>query len=374
MADKKLLILYASAGHGHEKAAKAVAETCRKRGFSRVDCVDMLAYSSFGFGARYRGLYLFLIRMMPWLWGFAYYAADVPFIYWFLRPLRRLNNHFFVPGVEKLILESSADIIISTHFMGCEVSATLKKKKRINAKLITVVTDYLAHTFWLETETDRYCVASDDTALDLERRGVSAERILVTGIPIESKFFTAPARETVRNAMSLSKSLFTLLLTSGGAGGALLESLVDSLAIQEPPFQLLVVCGTNEKMRLRLQARHRERTNIHLYGFVDNIHELMSAADLIVGKGGGLTITESLAMARPMVLVGAVPGQETRNVRVMVRKGAASRADSFLQVKIQISKYRDDAPFYAKTLGVIEATRRPNAAESVLNAALGACA
>lgn len=371
MADKKFLILYASAGHGHEKAAKAVAEACRQRGFSRVDCVDMLKHSSFGFGERYRGLYLFLIRTMPWLWGFAYYAADVPLIYWVLRPLRRLNNHFFVPGVEKLILESSADIVISAHFMGCEVAATLKKQKRIQAKLITVVTDYLAHAFWVESETDTYCVASDDTARDLERRGVSADRVVVTGIPIESKFSSAPARESVRDSMGLDKGLFTLLLTSGGAGGALLESLVDSLAIQEPPFQLLVVCGTNEKMLQRLRVKHRERLNIHLYGFVDNIHELMSAADLVVGKGGGLTITESLAMARPMVLVGAVPGQESRNVRVMVKKGAASRADSFLQVKAQISKYRDDGPFYAKTLAVIESTRRPRAAEGVLDAALG---
>jgi len=372
VADKKILILYASAGHGHEKAAKAVAEACRKRGFSKIDCVDMLKHSSFGFGERYRGLYLYLIRVMPWVWGFAYYAADVPLIYWFLRPLRRMNNHFFVPGVEKLVLTSSADIVISTHFMGCEVAAYLKKKGRIRAKLITVVTDYLAHTFWLEPETDRYCAASDDTARDLERRGAPAERIIVTGIPIESKFSFAPAREAVRTAMGLNKSLFTLLLTSGGAGGTLLESLVDSLAIQEPPFQLLVVCGTNEKMRARLAAKHRDRARVHLFGFVDNIHELMSAADLVVGKGGGLTITESLAMARPMVLVGAVPGQETRNVRVMVKKGAATRADSFLQVKAQISKYRDDGPFYAKNLSVIESTRRPHAAESVLDAALGA--
>ncbi len=373
MADtKKILILYASAGHGHEKAAKAVAEACAARGGLRVDCVDVLKHTSFGFGARYRGLYLFLIQSMPWVWGFFYYFADIPFLYFILGPVRRLNNHFFASGVEKLVMESSADVVISAHFMGCEVTAHLKKKGRTNAKLVTIVTDYLPHTFWIEAATDRYCVASDETKRDLERRGVPAENIVVTGIPIEAKFSSASPRETVRKAMGLSPSVFTVLLTSGGAGVVLLESLVDSLAIQEPPLQLLVVCGTNAKMRERLQQKHQERSNIRLFGFVDNIQELMSAADLVVGKGGGLTITESLAMARPMVLTGAVPGQETRNVVVMVRKGAASRANALVQVVAAISKYRTDAAFYQKTLRVIEAVRRPKAADGVLDTALGA--
>ena len=372
MADKKLLILYASAGHGHEKAAKAVAEVCRARGGFSVDCHDLLKHTSFGFGEHYRGVYIFLIRTLPWLWGFAYYAADLPFVYALLRPLRRLNNHFFVSGVEKLILDSSADIIVSTHFMGCEVAAHLKKKGQLKARQITVVTDYLAHSFWVERETDLYCVGSEDTARDLERRGVPEAKIKVTGIPIESKFNAVPARADIRKSMGLDAGLFTILLTSGGAGVAMLESLVDLLVIQEPPCQLLVVCGTNEIMRHRLHAKHRDRANVLLYGFVDNIHELMSAADLIVGKGGGLTITESLAMARPMLLIGAVPGQETRNVHVMVKKGVASHADSFLQLAGMINKYRNDTAFYAKALSVIEATRRPHAAESVLDAALGA--
>ncbi len=371
MADKKVLILYASAGHGHEKAARAVAEACRARGALHVDCQDLLKHASYGFGERYRGLYLFLIRTLPWLWGFAYYAADIPIIYSLLRPLRRLNNHFFVPGVEKLILDATADIIISSHFMGCEVASYLKKKNLLNAKLVTVVTDYLAHTFWIEQETDCYCVGSEETARDLERRGVPADRITVTGIPIESKFYTTPAREDIRKSMGLDAGLFTILLTSGGAGVVMLESFVDSLVIQEPPSQLLVVCGTNEKMRERLAAKHRDRVNVRLYGFVDNVHELMSAADLIVGKGGGLTITESLAMARPMLLIGAVPGQETRNVRIMVKKGVASHADSFLQLTGLIKKYRNDTVFYAKALHVIETTRRPHAAKTVLDVALG---
>ncbi len=372
MADKKILILYASAGHGHEKAAKAVAEACRARGGAQVECVDVLKHTSFGFGARYRALYLFLIQKMAWLWGFFYYLADIRPLYILIGPLRRVNNHFFASGVEKLVVESKADVVISAHFMGCEVTAHLKKKGRTQAKLVTIVTDYLPHTFWIEKETDRYCVGSEDTKRDLEKRDVPSEKILVTGIPIEAKFSSAPPRDAVRKSMELNPALFTVLLTSGGAGVVLLESLVGLLAIQEPPMQLLVVCGTNAKMLERLQKKHRERVNLRFFGFVDNIQELMSAADLVVGKGGGLTITESLAMARPMVLTGAVPGQETRNVVVMVKKGAASRADSLKQVLAMIAKYRSDGSFYKKTLDVIEATRRPKAADAVLDAALGA--
>lgn len=371
MADKKkILILYASAGHGHKKAAEAVQEAARADASLDVNCVDILSLTRFGFGQRYRKLYLFMISSVPWLWGFFYYLADIPFVYFFLRPLRRLNNHFFALPLEKTMIDAKPDVVISTHFLSTETAGHLKKKGLIQSRLVTVVTDYLAHCFWLTPENDAYCAGSDETAEDLVRRGVAREKIRVTGIPIEPKFSMELSRDSLRRNMGLSPHAFTALLTSGGVGMAVLEPLLERLIIHEPPAQLLVVCGTNEAMRARLQTKYRGRPSLRLFGFVNNVHELMAASDIVVGKGGGLTITESLAMIKPMVLFGAVPGQETRNVRVVLKRKAAVLARSIADAAQCVRRFQKDSAFYQQTLQAIRSMRRPQAAKSVLGAAL----
>lgn len=371
MADKKkILILYGSAGHGHEKAARAVEAACRASGGHDVSCVDALAHTSFGFGARYRGFYIFMIRSIPWFWGFFYYFLDNPVVYAFVRPLRRLNNHVFAAGIERLLTENPPDILISTHFLGCEVAGHLKRKGRLGAKLVTVVTDYLAHAFWIVPGTDVYCVGSEETARDLEKRGVPRPKIRVTGIPIESKFSAPLSREALRTSLGLKPSEFTVLLTSGGGGVGLVEPLAECLLALEPALKLLAVCGTNKPLYERLSSKYEGKAGVRIFGFVDNVHELMAASDVVLGKGGGLTVTESLAMGKPMVLIGAVPGQETKNVRVVTANGAAGYARSAAQAAGLVGRYRSDRVFYQKTLDAIASMRRRGAADQVLRAAL----
>ena len=370
-AVKKILILYASAGHGHQKAAMAVEAVFRARGYKTIDCVDVLERTILGFGERYRSLYLFLIRHVPWLWGFFYYLTDLRLIYLLVRPLRRLVNHVFAGRVEKMVLDRQPDIVVSTHFLSTEAVGHLKKKGRTQARLITVVTDYLAHWFWISSQSDVYCAASEETAADLERRGIPPERIAVTGIPIEDKFSQTITRDAARGSLGLDPDRFTVLLTSGGAGVGLVEPLTGRLSILEPSLQVLVVCGTNEALKRRLDSKHRDRDHLRLYGFVNNIHELMAACDLVVGKGGGLTVTESLAMEKPMVLIGALPGQETRNVRVASRRKAASVAHSIAQAVVLVQRYQKDPVFYAQTLEAIRSMRRLCSAEAVVSVSVG---
>ena len=368
--EQKILILYASAGHGHEKAAKAVWDAARAQGFENVSCIDILNRTSFGFGQRYRKGYLFMIRTVPWLWGFFYYLSDNPFFYTLIRPLRRIVNHLFASALETMVLDERADVVISTHFMSTEATAHLKKKGLTKSRLVTVVTDYLPHTFWLAPEVDLYCVACEETADELARRGVPREKIQITGIPIEAKFSETQRREMLRRSMELSMNGFTALLTSGGVGMGVLEPLMERLSIVEPQLDLLVVCGTNHAMRARLESKYGNRSNVRLFGFVNNIQELMAASDVIVGKGGGLTITESLAMVKPMVLFGAVPGQETRNVDVVLKRHAAKTATSIADAAECVQRYQREPIFYQATVDAIKAMRRPNAASDILKAAL----
>ncbi len=367
---KKILILHASAGHGHEKAAKAVEIECRNDPSNEVTLADVLEMTSLGFGKRYRTLYFFMIRWIPWLWGFFYEATDHPWVYCFIKPLRRLNNHFFAGKLETFIEAQAPDVVISTHFLASEVVSYLKRKGRVKCRLTTVVTDYMPHAFWITAECDAYAVATEITKDEMRRRHVPEEKVRVTGIPIDPKFSVAISRESVSRALGVDPAIFTVLITSGGAGVGMAGDLVDRLAILEPPIQPLVVCGTNQLLLAALRAKHKDRPSLHFYGFVNNIHELMTVSDLIVGKGGGLTITESLCIGKPMVLFGAVPGQETRNVDQIVRSGAARCARSLHEVVEQVTILRRDARLYREAVQAIEKIRSPYSTREILRMAL----
>lgn len=330
---KKILILHASAGHGHEKAAKAIEQACLDvMPASQVQLQDVLPLTVGIFGRGYKKTYLFLIQYFPWLWGFMYTLMDSPWLYFLIRPLRRCVNAWAAKRLENLVLEQKPDVVIATHFLSVEIVSALKRKRKCQSRLIVIVTDYLAHFFWLGDGVDLYAVASEESRNDLMARGVPAQKILVSGIPVEKKFSQAPSMEAARSKLQLEPHCFTALITSGGAGVGSLEALVKKFVLTKKQIQLLTVCGTNKDLLVRLQAIAKHHPLLHVVGFVDNVQELMASSDLMIGKGGGLTVTESLCLGKPMILFGSVPGQETKNASSMSRQGVARVAHSLDEV------------------------------------------
>ena len=369
--EKKVLILHASAGHGHEKAARAVEQACLDiLPRAQVKCCDALTLTAGTFGKNYKGTYLFLIRYFPWLWGLAYYASDVPLLYFFIGPIRRLVNAFAAKRLAALILEEKPTVVIATHFLSVDVVSRLKQKRFCRARLVVVVTDFLAHSFWLAKEVDVYAVASEETKEDLLRRGVPPQKILVSGIPVEKKFTEAVSRAEARNKLMLGEDRFTALITSGGAGVGSLEPLVSKFLNTGKPVQLLVVCGTNQDLLRRMQPIAEKNKQLRIFAFVDNIQELMAASNLVIGKGGGLTVTESLCLGNPLVLFGSVPGQETRKARTLARIGAARVAHSLDGVVRLTTDLMDSPALLKECTSAALRLGRPKAAEQIVQAAL----
>lgn len=328
---KKVLILYASAGHGHEKAAQAVLEAfagSEKDWSARA--VDTLSLGSSSFSCFYRNVYMFQIKYAPWLWGMFYYSFDVPFIYFFMKIVRRILNSWMARDLERLLLSENPEAVVSTHFTSTEVTSMLKKKKRIRCRLVTVVTDYMPHWVWTASEVDQYVVAVEETKQGLVRRGVDAQRIRIFGIPIGKKFLVSRSKSEQCRLLGIKEDVFTVLITSGGAGVGAIQKIAEGLAESKKPVQLLVVCGTNEAMRRALENQARQNSRLKVFGFVNNMDELMDASDLVVGKGGGLTVTESFCKGKPVILFQSVPGQEARNVD-LVRKYHAGFATNLAQ-------------------------------------------
>jgi len=187
---KKVLIIYASAGDGHKKSAEAIYDSFLKSKDKdiKVHLVNALDHATGFFKISYEIIYLLLIKYMPRLWGFFYHMLNNRFFYTLSRPFRRAINALNSGGLKKFLLKEDFDVIISTHFFATEVISVLKGKGILSAPLLTVLTDYRPHLFWIAENVDLYTVAATSTKNEFAERGVEKEKIVVTGIPMHNKF------------------------------------------------------------------------------------------------------------------------------------------------------------------------------------------
>lgn len=337
-SSKKILILYASAGHGHEKAAKAILEACRELPGVSAQAVDTIGLASPFFGNLYRQSYLLQIRYVPWLWGIFYYACDVGWVYAVIRWVRRAMNAILASRLERLILEEMPDAVIATHFLSVEVTSHLKEQGRIDTKLLSVITDYLPHHVWLAKGVDLYAVALPETKEKLMQWRVPADKIRLTGIPVEKKFLVNPPTLETRGRLRLDLLAFTVLITSGGGGIGSMKNIVEGLLELKKPIQILAVCGTNQPLFHVLSSVAVDHPLLKVFGFVHHMQELMAASDLVIGKGGGLTITESFSQGKPIILFQSIPGQETRNAFCVNRYHAGFVVQTIHEVVQKVSE------------------------------------
>jgi processive 1,2-diacylglycerol beta-glucosyltransferase len=364
---KKVALLYASAGHGHEKAAQAVLEAYQDIAPEHAcGAFDTLEIIPPFWGSLYRASYYFMIRHAPWLWGFFYHLTDLGFVHHVTRRLRRFVNSTAGRALERFIHKENPSIIISTHFLSTEVASYLKRKGRIDSKLITVVTDYLPHYFWVEKGVDLYVVGLKETKEGLVKRGVPASKIRVIGIPVEKKFLVPVSRTEVCHKLRLLSDVFTVLVTSGGAGIGAIEKIARGIMSLKRSIQVIVICGTNQWLFDRMKHASLENPLLQVFGFVTNMEELMEASDLVIGKGGGLTVTESFVKGKPVVLFRSVPGQETRNAACVARRGAGIIANSVPEVLNRVAEFSKEPRRLEKMKENVARFARPGAAADLV--------
>ena len=191
-----------------------------------------------------------------------------------------------------------------------------------------------------------YCVAAEETKARLVARGVAAEKVVATGIPVAPKFSIRPKSATVRRAYGLRDDQPILLVLSGGFGLGPVANILSALDQVEGALQILVVAGRNAALRHELAGQDR-RHPTHVLGFVNNMHELMAVADLIITKPGGLTSSEALAMGKPMMILDPIPGQETANSDFLLKHGAAAKANRIEDLPFRLRQLLDSPKLQA---------------------------
>ena len=334
----RILIATVTAGAGHLQAAAALEEAWRAlRPADTIETVDLLDFVPRLQRRVYVQGYVKLVKHAPELWGMVFKKTDNPVL---LRKVARLRRGFAGRTNQKFVKylkNFQPDAVICTHYLPVEIMAHLERKG-FNPMTVCVVTDFEAHALWMEPAVDLYCVAADETKASLVARGAKAEDVVVTGIPIGTKFSSCPDGKAVRKKYGLRDDVPVLLVLGGGFGMGPVGRILGALDRVERAGQVLVVAGRNEKLRRDLAVRDfRHPTRV--FGFVTNMHELMAVAELIVTKPGGLTSSESLAMGKPLFILDPIPGQEAANSDFLLARGAAAKVNRI-----------DDLPFRLEQL------------------------
>ena len=370
----RVLLLSATSGAGHVRAAQALEKAFLARGDCTVEHIDALRHVSKLFQRVYDKAYISMVRRAPELMGLLYERTDQPWRR--MRPRLALDRLNTGPMI-RLLKRVQPDLCVATHFLPAEIIAWLIAKKRLLAHNAIVVTDYDVHAMWLCRTVDRYYVASQEAAEYLAHIAVPREKLRVTGIPIDPLFGVAASREEARKHFGLDERATLILISAGGYGIGPVEQLVRDLLELQRPWQIVAIAGKAEKMRKRLEELAKGAGKLSsgaarlcAVGFTTEMDKYMAAADLMVGKAGGLTTSEALARALPMALIEPIPGQEERNADHLLEAGAAIRCNNLPAAAWKIATLLDDP---TRLEGMREAAKKlgkPGAASAIAEDAL----
>ncbi len=364
----KVLLLSASAGAGHVRAAQALERAFALSGTAReVRHVDTLTYTNKVFRKLYAEAYIEMVNSLPELLGWLYDALDTPWRKERRRlALDRLNTRPFV----KMVREYAPDVIVCTHFLPAELVSWLKGKGKLDCPQAIVVTDFDVHAMWLCHHFEQYFVALDETRVHLEKLGIPSGRITASGIPIDPVFAAERDKGVARERLGLDAARTTILMSAGGFGVGPVEHLVESLLAVEHDVQIVVICGKNDELKQRVskvaKGAPANSHPLHVVGFTKEMDEYMAASDLLVGKPGGLTTSEALARGLVMVIVNPIPGQEERNSDHLLEEGAAIRCNNLPVLAYKIDRLLDEPGRLAAIRANVRRLARPNAALDIV--------
>jgi processive 1,2-diacylglycerol beta-glucosyltransferase len=366
----RILIATVTAGGGHLAAAAALDEAWRElRPKDTVQRVDLVKFFSPLHRKIHADGYVKLVERAPELWGMLFAKTDDPKVARRLNRIKQLFPSLARTRFARFVRDFNPDVVLCTHYEPVDALGQMRRNSKAKSPFVTcIVTDFEAHALWMDADVDLYCVAAEETKSRLVARGVPAEDVVATGIPIAAKFAAIVHALAVRKALGLRDDLPTLLVLSGGFGMGPVGGILEELDKVSCEFQTLVVCGRNEELRRELAAQdHKHPTRV--LGFASNMHELMTVADLIITKPGGLTSSEALALGKPLFILDPIPGQEAANSDFLLERGAAAKVNRVEDLPFRLeqligSKKLAQMARAAKALGKL------NSATAVGNAVL----
>jgi processive 1,2-diacylglycerol beta-glucosyltransferase len=365
---RRILVLSASVGAGHLRAAEAVEAAARELDPDAVvKHIDVLTLTNKLFRHLYGKAYLDLVNKAPHALGYFYDLLDQePSPGKKSDRLRRLVQRLNLGRFLRLLSTDEWDVVVNTHFLSAEIIAGLKRDGKFAAPQLTVVTDFETHRLWANEPCEQYFTATTEAALALHRWGVHPSATSITGIPVDPVFSQRKDRAECCTRQGIAGDRPVILQLAGGFGVGPIEQIYCTILSVQTPLELVIVCGKNAELKSQIDRcpvppRHRA----HVLGFTDQMDELMCAADIVVSKPGGLTTSEILARGAALVIVNPIPGQESRNSDYLLENGAAVKASGTATLAYKLASLLESPEKLARIKSNAARLGRPRAAYDV---------
>ncbi len=335
MPGKHIILMYISEISGHHSATLAIEKAIKTlSNDTKTLNINTFNYTNPISEKIVNRLYMGVIKKTPQLWDYLY---DNALVVKRIEKIKETIHRFNSPKLKILFDRFQPDAVVCTQAFPCGMVADFKKTYNSNIPLIAVLTDYVPHAYWIYDTIDYYITPSEEVARRLIEKGVPNKKIKSLGIPFDPKFNESVLRDEVMARLGLNPGLPTILVMGGGQGLGPIKTIIKSLEKTKSELQEIVVAGVNRKLYNSLKRRIKKyKKKVLLFGYADNINELMGIADVIITKPGGITTAEALAKGVPMIIVRPIPGQEANNTAYLIKKQAAIKIDRARDINLVI--------------------------------------
>lgn len=374
----KVLILTVSAGEGHNSMSRAVSNYLK----DAYRDVEIKQVDLFKDGQKTRKK-----KIANWMVNDGYFTLVKYFIKFANSNFERLKvrninkkattlrNNFIKPAfadIEKVVNDFKPDAVFCAHTFAGIIMTDLRNQGNENAKkarVVTVVSDYdVAPYTELLTGVDFVVTPSDDFDDVLKAKGFNLKKRITLGIPVQTKFAKHIDKIEARRELGIDENKKTIMMMSGGVGFGNIAKLVMNLNKCSSDFQIVCVCGRNTKLKQKLEKLKKQgkiKKDIYVFGFVNNVDVIMSAADVLIGKIGGVGIAEAFNKHLPIIANKKLPFQEYDNMLYLKERNACEYISKNSKACQVVDRFFQDENKQSLMRKQIEKIRRPNASKDI---------
>jgi processive 1,2-diacylglycerol beta-glucosyltransferase len=365
---KRILILSASFGDGHNAAARSIRDAIGLSGEeTTTQFLDLFELASPRLNAVMKKAYQNIVRFAPSLWSRIFAAFDNPRLFVpQIRSMRKIRN-----ALGELLRKTNPDVVVSTYPVYSHLISELFRDRQRPFRLITVITDSISVcAAWFHAPSDLFVVADEPTASVLREKGVPADKIKPLGFPVSPLFARGPENPLPMPANGDRTKILYVINTGKSRAGHSLEHLLEI-----SNFELTITTGRNAALKTRLKHRLRDFSNrVQILGWTNEMPRLLMSHHLLIGKAGGATVQETIAAACPMIINQVIPGQEEGNARLIEMLGGGAVTRNIKEIPQLVERaFADGARQWVKWRANLQKASRPDSAARIAELVLENC-
>lgn len=319
----RILILSSSTGAGHDSCAKAIKEAFDNKG-EYCEIAEVLRFVSGGVTWFITNGHTLIYRRFPWAFNIGYKFMENHASFY---SKGTAVNKLLSLGGKKLydfIEKGGYDTVICTHPFATVTLAAALDGKNTNIKTAFVSTDYTCAPTIETKGIGVYFIPDANLIPEFKKYGIDSGKLKPSGIPVKQAFYNKMDMEYAKKELGINPKNKHLLVMCGSMGCGPVKNIVSHIVQKNlKGTEITVVTGTNKRLKASLDRLAKNNVNLHVKGFVDNMPLYLDSADLYLTKPGGLSTSEAVSKAVPMVFINAVAGCEAHNLRHFVNLGVA---------------------------------------------------